>query len=68
MHVSPPRPHPSPPPTLLLPPSHAEVLGKLLEVLPECPSVKLVVVYGARPHQRLPDVPSGHCKMITLDR
>ncbi|KAL4852872.1 Long chain acyl-CoA synthetase 7 [Chlorella vulgaris] len=46
-----------------------EVLGKLLEVLAECPTVRLVVVYGTRPHQRLPDVPSApHCKVLTLDR
>jgi hypothetical protein len=27
------------------------------------------IVYGTRPHQRLPDVPSApHCKIMTLDR
>ncbi|EFN52377.1 hypothetical protein CHLNCDRAFT_32504 [Chlorella variabilis] len=46
-----------------------EVLGKLLEVLHECPTVRLLIVYGTRPHQRLPDVPAApHCKIMTLDR
>jgi long-chain acyl-CoA synthetase len=46
-----------------------EVLGKMLEVLAECPTVRLLIVYGTRPHQRLPDVPSApHCKIMTLDR
>ncbi|KAL4422662.1 hypothetical protein ABPG75_008859 [Micractinium tetrahymenae] len=47
----------------------AEVLGKMLEVLGECPSVRLLMVFGTRPHQRLPEVPSApHCKVLTLDR
>ena len=46
-----------------------DVLGSVMEVLPECPTVKVVVVYGTRPHQRLPDTPVGSgAKMITLDR
>jgi len=50
--------------------SHA-LLPKLLEALPHCPTVKLVVVYGAKPYTRLPELPAGvrdHCKMHTLDR
>ncbi|GAB4820224.1 hypothetical protein N2152v2_007270 [Parachlorella kessleri] len=47
----------------------AEVLPKLLEVLARCPTVKLVMVYGTRPHQRLPEVPSGsQARMMTLDK
>lgn len=45
-----------------------EVLGKVLEVLSECPSVKVVMVYGTRPHQRLPEVPGVNAKVLTLDR
>ena len=46
-----------------------DVLGKVLEVLPECPTVKVVTVYGTRPHQRLPDVPAGSgAKILTIDR
>lgn len=45
------------------------VLGSVMEVLPECPGVKLVVVYGTRPHERLPETPTGSsARMITLDR
>lgn len=29
---------------------------------------RVQMVYGTRPHQRLPDVPSQHCKVMTLDR
>ena len=46
-----------------------DVLGKVLEVLPDCPTVKVVAVYGTRPHQRLPDVPAAATtKILTLDR
>lgn len=45
-----------------------EVLGKVLEVLPQCPTIKAVVVYGTRPHQRLPDVPGISTQLVTLDR
>lgn len=46
-----------------------EVLGKVMEVLPDCPNVKVVVVYGTRPHQRLPDTPAGSsARLLTLDR
>jgi long-chain acyl-CoA synthetase len=45
------------------------VLSKMLEVLHECPTVRLVIVYGTRPHQRLPEAPNApHCKIMTLDR
>lgn len=45
-----------------------EVLGKVLEVLPECPTVKLVAVFGTRSHQRLPEVAGMGAKLMTLDR
>ena len=45
-----------------------EVLPKVLEVLPDCPTVKVVAVYGCRPHQRLPEVPGATAKILTLDR
>ncbi|PSC67138.1 long-chain acyl-synthetase 7, partial [Micractinium conductrix] len=41
----------------------------MVEVLHDCPTVKLVVVFGTRPHQRLPEVPGApHCRLLTLDR
>ena len=46
-----------------------EVLGSVMQVLADCPSVKLVVVFGTRPHQRLADTPPGTAaKILTLDR
>lgn len=46
----------------------ADVLPTLLKCLPDCPTVKLVVVYKVNPHQRLPDPPTGvDCKVVTLE-
>jgi long-chain acyl-CoA synthetase len=46
-----------------------DVLGRVLEVLPDCPSVKVVVVFGTSPAQRLPSPgPGVHAKLVTLDR
>jgi len=46
------------------------VLDKLYPVLSSCSTVKLVVVYGTTPHQRLPEKPAGcgHVRVMTLDR
>jgi long-chain acyl-CoA synthetase len=47
----------------------AEVLARVLEVLPDCPSVRVVAVWGTRPHHRLPDPPAGcAARLLTLDR
>lgn len=46
-----------------------DVLGRVLEVLPDCPSVKVVVVYGTTPGQRLPSPgPGVEATLVTLDR
>jgi len=45
-----------------------DVLSKVLEVLPKCTAVKVVAVFGTRPHQRLPEVPGSNVKILTLDR
>jgi long-chain acyl-CoA synthetase len=46
-----------------------DVLGRVMEVMADCPCLKVVVVYGTKPHQRLPEGPSGsRARIITLDR
>lgn len=42
------------------------MVEKLYPVLASCPTVKVVVVYDTRPHQRLPENPSGSPGSLTL--
>lgn len=42
----------------------AAVLPTLLGVLPKCPTVKLLIVYGALPGAKLPDAPAGSTARI----
>ncbi|KAK9816781.1 hypothetical protein WJX72_005028 [[Myrmecia] bisecta] len=46
----------------------AEVLPIMLQCLPDCPTVKLVIVYGSQGSKRLPSLPAGvHCKLLGLE-
>lgn len=50
--------------------AHA-LLPKLLEALPQCPTLKLIIVYGGGMQARLPDLPlksKSTCKIVSLDR
>jgi long-chain acyl-CoA synthetase len=42
------------------------MVEKLFPVLASCPTVKVVVVYDTRPHQRIPEKPAGCPSTLTL--